>query len=56
MFKVNNKNSRTTSMTYGTYFTPFSSVYFVDLKRELGRDCLNNFFVNTVDKLASQNL
>ena len=38
------------------HISPFSSVYFVGLKRELGRDCLNNFFVNTVDKLASQNL
>ena len=35
MFKVNNKNARTTSITpdvfianFGTYFTPFSTVFY----------------------------
>ena len=30
MFKVNNNNTRTTSMTY---FTPFSSVSFIDFEQ-----------------------
>ena len=32
MFKVNNKNTRMTSLMSLTYFTPFSSVSIVDFK------------------------
>ena len=33
MFKVNNKDTRTKSMTLRTYFTPFSSVFFINFEQ-----------------------
>ena len=42
MFKVNNKNSRTTR--YQTYFTPFSSASIVDFEQE--NVCWDYIFMN----------
>ena len=33
MFKVSNKNTRTTSITFFTYFGSFSSVFIVDFEQ-----------------------
>ena len=33
MFKINNKDTRTKSMTLRTYFTPFSSVFVVNFEQ-----------------------